>query len=302
VTMERKKKAMNENYHFVLVLSGIDTINSKLEDSLYESGCDDALIASRNGVIYLEFDRDSNSFVNALASAIMDVLSSKLNVGISHIEPTDIVSLSEISRRVDRTRESVRLIAKGDRGDGSFPQPISGIEDKAQLWSWVEVTKWFVDQSVLEKSEFENALVIRSINDKLSELDQISETLVYSAAIPIQARAYIRKSISTIPIMDELSHITSSVNIKLKSEYDFYLGNWKNYSKKYGGEWLVIRNAELVNRSGSSGEAYLFGSSIYPPGTFLIQKCEPDPIALRKACISKILKPEKWEYEYAETD
>lgn len=295
-------KAMNENHHFVIVLSGVNTISSELEDCLYESGCDDALIASRNGVVYLEFDRSAFSFVDALSSAIMDVFSSNLNVGISHIEPSDIVSLSETARRVNRTRESIRLLAKGDRGDGTFPQPISGIEDKAQLWSWVEVSKWFDDHGYLDNTDFENALIIRSINDQLGELDQTSESIVFTAAVPIQARDYIRKSINTIPITDKLSHFTSSMSILLKTEYEFYLENRNEYFKKYPGDYLIIHNAELINRFGSSKEAYQYGTRVYSPGTFLIQKCESDHMLYRKACISHIRESETWEDEYVEVD
>lgn len=60
-------------HNFVLVLSGVSEPDSQLEDGLFEAGCDDALIAFRNGVGYLEFDRRAPSLDAAIRSAVRDV-------------------------------------------------------------------------------------------------------------------------------------------------------------------------------------------------------------------------------------
>jgi hypothetical protein len=44
-------------HNFVLVLSGVTEPDSQLEDGPFEAGCDDAVLAFRNGVGYVEFDR-----------------------------------------------------------------------------------------------------------------------------------------------------------------------------------------------------------------------------------------------------
>jgi hypothetical protein len=87
--IERKSKMIKlakKQYQFTLVLSGFSEITSDLEDALYEAGCDDMLINSRNGVIYLEVDRESANFEEAVLSAIHNVFNAKINVKISSIE------------------------------------------------------------------------------------------------------------------------------------------------------------------------------------------------------------------------
>ena len=294
-------KAMNENYHFVIVLSGVDTISSELEDSLFESGCDDALIASRNSVVYLVFDRIASSFIDAISSAIMNIRSSKLKIGISHIEPSDIVSLSEIARRVNRTRESIRLLAKGDRGDGSFPLPISGVDESKQLWSWIEVANWFLEKDMLSESDFDNALIIRTINDKLTELDQTCESIIYSAALPMQARAYLREYTNTSLIRGHTDCFKSTVSIPLQNEFTFFLEKQNEFVENFAGEYLIIHNRRLINKFRTAKEAYQYGASKFTPGTFLIQKCEPGPLAYSKACVSTVRYTKGLEEEFAET-
>jgi hypothetical protein len=49
-------------YNFSLTLAGVTSETVSLEDALYVSGCDDALICFYGKTVYLEFDRESNSF------------------------------------------------------------------------------------------------------------------------------------------------------------------------------------------------------------------------------------------------
>jgi len=62
-----KKKQV---YNFVLVLSGFSEPASRLEDSLYEAGCDEAILSFRNGIPYPEFDREAESLEEAILSAV----------------------------------------------------------------------------------------------------------------------------------------------------------------------------------------------------------------------------------------
>jgi hypothetical protein len=61
------------NFAFTLEVSGIDTGRENYEDSLYEAGCDDALIAVVNGTMFLDFHRDGSSFDDAVKSASRNV-------------------------------------------------------------------------------------------------------------------------------------------------------------------------------------------------------------------------------------
>jgi len=57
-------------YPFVLVLDGVTQIEPRLEDALFSAGCDDAILYSTNGQIFLEFDREADNLIAAVVSAI----------------------------------------------------------------------------------------------------------------------------------------------------------------------------------------------------------------------------------------
>ncbi|MFD1802107.1 hypothetical protein ACFSFZ_07865 [Mixta tenebrionis] len=57
--------------HFTLTLSGVNASTPGLEDALFESGCDDALLCFYDDNVYLEFDRDSKSVERAALSLIL---------------------------------------------------------------------------------------------------------------------------------------------------------------------------------------------------------------------------------------
>lgn len=62
-----------QTYKFTLLIAFNSSYMDEIEDSLFEAGCDDALVNYRNGSIYLDFMRDSDSFENAIIYAINDV-------------------------------------------------------------------------------------------------------------------------------------------------------------------------------------------------------------------------------------
>ena len=70
--MGRKKKP---EYDFTLLIGRVDDLTQEVEDALFEAGCDDATICSRSGRIFLSFDRQGESFKEAVISAILDVQS-----------------------------------------------------------------------------------------------------------------------------------------------------------------------------------------------------------------------------------
>ena len=165
-----KRKVNQELYNFVLVLEGISKYDGRLEDSLFEAGCDDAMLSFQNGVAYLEFDREAESLESAILRAVREVEMAECEAAVSHVEPADVVNASEIARRLRKTREYVRLLARGDRGEGGFPSPLSGVTGKTWLWSWASVVRWLVrhdkvdDGTCLNKAE-----TIRDINGVLRD-------------------------------------------------------------------------------------------------------------------------------------
>jgi hypothetical protein len=155
-------------FNFTLVLRGMNKITSQLEDSLYESGCDDAMVHSGNGSLYLTFDRLDTSLEKAVSSAIKDVeKNQKLEVAV--VEPADFVTVAEIARRAGYSREYIRKLIKGERGNGYFPAPLAGSSSTTLIYSWVEVTSWLSVSNILKNNDaLIMAKIIKQFNDQLN--------------------------------------------------------------------------------------------------------------------------------------
>ena len=157
-------------HDFILVFSGVSEPDDRLEDALFKAGCSDATLAFRNGVGYLDFDREAETLPSAVLSAIRDVERADQRVRVSHVEPDDLVSASEIARRFGRSREYVRLLSQGERGKGAFPAPVSGVASTAFLWSWADVVAWSRAHTKLaDEATLRTATFIRDLNDALRD-------------------------------------------------------------------------------------------------------------------------------------
>ncbi len=166
----------NSNITFSLILSNVSEITDALEDALFEAGCDNALIFSKNKIVYLDFVSDTNNFKATVNDAINSV--EKIGYKAARVEPADLVTASEIARRINKSREYVRLLINGERGKGNFPIPLAGVTTKTNIWSWLEVVNWLYRENKLEDIEsIERAEIIWSINRTL-ETRKYSERLL----------------------------------------------------------------------------------------------------------------------------
>ena len=156
-----------KSYNFILILSGIHAPTEDFEDGLFGAGCDDGTLSLRNNVAYLEFDREAPSFKEAVISAIRQVESVDEAVAVERVEPDDLVTAAEVARRINRTREYVRLLIEGERGPGNFPVPLSGIATKSLMWSWLKVAKWLRENRMVDAEEVQMAQDIADINNTL---------------------------------------------------------------------------------------------------------------------------------------
>src|SRR6266550_1785945 len=94
-------------FQFTLVLKNVDENTPDLEDSLYEAGCDDALINFRSGAVYLDFDREASTLKDAVTSAIRDVHSASIDATVMSVAPENLVTEAEIAKRLNKTRQAV---------------------------------------------------------------------------------------------------------------------------------------------------------------------------------------------------
>lgn len=133
-------------HEFTLIVDGPDMQDASVADALFELGFDDASIGRVGSVQYLDFDREAASFVDAVFSATEALESAVPGARVVHLEPDDLVTMSDIAERVGRTRESVRLLIGGARGPGGFPAPATHFRTRQRMWRWQEVAIWFADQ------------------------------------------------------------------------------------------------------------------------------------------------------------
>jgi hypothetical protein len=129
-------------YSFSLVLQGANDLTPELADALYEAGCDDVLVGSRNGVLFAEFDREARSSAEAIVSAIRQIESAGVGLTVVRVEPDELVSAAEIADRVGLNRETIRLYAMGRRGPGNFPPPVARLRGRSPLYRWTDVAPW----------------------------------------------------------------------------------------------------------------------------------------------------------------
>lgn len=127
---------------------------ASIQESFYEHF--DGLLAESFGrlLITVYVDGHANGIM-AVKFAVME-LERQLGIQVLRID-RDLVDASEISRRIDRTRENVRQLISGTRRKGSpFPTPIASPNGK-MLWEWSIVNEW-LRRNVPEASDEELGL------------------------------------------------------------------------------------------------------------------------------------------------
>jgi hypothetical protein len=148
-------------WEFTLMLDSLPD-DSETFDALYEAGCGDGTFGWVDDVASVDFDREAQTFLAAVTSAIRDV-ESVPPVRVLEVEADDLLTMADIARRLGRTRESVRLLVVGKRGKGGFPQPQIGT-GKWRFWRWAEVLAWLDE---IPETELERARVIDAVNAAL---------------------------------------------------------------------------------------------------------------------------------------
>jgi hypothetical protein len=147
-------------YVFTLVATGVD---EERLDALYEAGCDDATVGLDVGNSEIAFDREAPSLLQALSTAIDDV--ERAGASVVRVESDSLMWASQIAERFNRTRQSVDMLIKGQRGPGGFPQPAGGTS-RNPLWHSDEVDGWFARYTDYQP-DTERSTVIGAINGAL---------------------------------------------------------------------------------------------------------------------------------------
>lgn len=131
------------------------------EDRFIDAGCDDATFLILRGDIAISFDRASSNYKDAVFSAYEQITST--GATILRFEPDYWVSAAEIAERSGLTRQAISLYSKGTRREG-FPSPSAKPLSSQPMWDWVDVSKWLVDQDMLDWTAYKEALISRAVN------------------------------------------------------------------------------------------------------------------------------------------
>lgn len=132
---------------------------------------------------WIGFDRESPSFLDA----VLDALAQVIDLGFEPLAVEDeLVSISDIAARTQRTRQSISLLVEGHRGSGDFPPPVAG-NVRSPLWHWADVAAWF-ETKIGGESTADRMRTITAVNGELSnrvlarekpgDLKRIREALV----------------------------------------------------------------------------------------------------------------------------
>jgi hypothetical protein len=127
------------SYEFMLKLNR--EVSDDEIDALYQAGCGDAGIESGSLGAVADFSREAPSLAEAIVSAALDIdkVPGLRAVGV---RCDNMVTLLDIAKRAQVSREAVRLWAAGQRGSGDFPKPVLVTTGGESLWDWEQVAPW----------------------------------------------------------------------------------------------------------------------------------------------------------------
>ncbi len=71
-------------WQFTITIKDLAEFTDAQTDALYEAGCSDGTLCSRDGTAYIPFDREAESLLKAIQSAIADI--GRTGLEVDHVE------------------------------------------------------------------------------------------------------------------------------------------------------------------------------------------------------------------------
>jgi hypothetical protein len=170
-------------HQIALRVVGVDIHNRSSTDSVAQANPKCAINwHAIDGVILAIVRTVSRDYIEQVASVARSIREVFPESRVRGVDP-DLVGITDIANRVDVTREAVRLWAKGERGPGGFPAPVSSISrgDKGAstlIWEWYEVSEWLAEHIGLRDSyeyltQQEVAYLTLRLHEVNSECDEV---------------------------------------------------------------------------------------------------------------------------------
>ncbi|HIF9162847.1 TPA: hypothetical protein ACX6PK_003733 [Photobacterium damselae] len=156
-----------KEYEFAIVATSATKINvdsiSEISDKLFEAGCEDGTVSSRNQSLIIEFYRESDSYESAVISAINEI-NSVTGLNVISVDAGDFVGLSDAAELSSLSRSMLSKLSTGERGDGNFPSAYLRLQNKAPLYDWFDIAKYLAGNGLVAPELAENAKVTSEIN------------------------------------------------------------------------------------------------------------------------------------------
>jgi hypothetical protein len=159
-------------HDFTLILTGITDLTPRIVEELLEAGCDDGTIAMRSGRPFITFSRRAPSIKDAILSAIENVRTANVGADVLRVDYCNLVTQSDVARKIGRSRQLVHQYMTGSRGPGGFPAPVCGIVDDVPLWYWCEVAHWLWQNNMVRQEVLRDAEEVELINNVLELMRQ----------------------------------------------------------------------------------------------------------------------------------
>ncbi|MGO1463312.1 MAG: DNA-binding protein [Marinobacter sp.] len=133
---------MHRDFDFSLTFAIPEIALDKIEERLFEAGCDDAIIGlGQKGRLALNFTRETVSAETAILSALRDVKQALPQTRLIEAAP-DLVGISDMARLLDFSRQNMRKLIQTHLA--SFPLPLH--EGTSAIWHLADVLVWFSDK------------------------------------------------------------------------------------------------------------------------------------------------------------
>ncbi|MEU3772380.1 hypothetical protein AB0F11_04020 [Streptomyces sp. NPDC032472] len=132
-------------FEFNFIVDGISVDDELALHALYENF--DALLFAQSEREVLVITGEGDNPVVAAHSVINGLKSALPQVSILRLD-ADLVGVSDIATRVNRTRQNVAQWVAGIRGDGDPFPPSEGVVGRSQVWRWAEVNEWLERQGL----------------------------------------------------------------------------------------------------------------------------------------------------------
>ncbi|MGW2131100.1 helix-turn-helix transcriptional regulator [Streptomyces coelicoflavus] len=127
-------------YEFNFVVDGIGIDDDKVVEIVHDTF--DGVLTCHRGRHFLDVSESGVNAIDAAHRIVVRLRSSLPDLRLVRVDP-DLVGVSDIAERVERSRQNVQQWVSGERRQDKrpFPDP-EGIAGRSPVWRWGDVNAW----------------------------------------------------------------------------------------------------------------------------------------------------------------